>query len=145
MAAALTGEWLDSVIVFATVVATAGIGYSREYDAERSAAALRARLRVRATALRDGRPTSVAAEEVVPGDVVLLSAGMLVPADAVLLEAADLFVNEAVRRVGGRARRAGGPMCRARGSSSGVDAPCRIVRSKMRALQRSADGFTCSA
>ena len=80
----------------AIVVATVGIGYSREYRAQTAAAALRARVQVHASVLRDGEPRSVPIEEVVPGDVVLLSAGSLVPADAVVLEATDCFVSEAV-------------------------------------------------
>ena len=52
-------------------------------------------MRPKARVLRDGRETSVATESVVPGDVVLLSAGSLVPADGVVLEAADFFVSEA--------------------------------------------------
>jgi Mg2+-importing ATPase len=93
---ALTGEWLDATIVLSIVVATVAIGYVREYSAETAAAALRARLRARSTVLRDGRAEQVPAEEVVPGDVVILSAGDLVPADAILLEATDFFVSEAV-------------------------------------------------
>src|SRR6185369_16256971 len=44
----------------------------------------------------DGRPVPVPIEQVVPGDVVLLSAGSLVPADGVILDATDCFVSEAV-------------------------------------------------
>lgn len=96
LAAAASGEWLDALIVLAILAASTAVGFAREYQAERAAAALRARLRVHASVVRDGAPRSVAAEELVPGDVVILSAGMLVPADAVLLEATDLFVNQAV-------------------------------------------------
>ena len=95
-ASALSGEWLDSAIVLTIVVATVGIGYSREYSAQAAAAALRARVRVRANVLRDGHPELVPMEHVVPGDVVLLSAGSLVPADSVVLDATDCFVSEAV-------------------------------------------------
>ncbi|HEU5170006.1 MAG TPA: magnesium-translocating P-type ATPase [Gemmatimonadales bacterium] len=95
-AAALTGAWLDALIVLTIVVATVGVGYSREYSARAATAALRARIRARAQVLRDRQPTTIPVEEVVPGDVVLLSAGSLVPADAVILEAADFFVSEAV-------------------------------------------------
>ncbi len=49
-----------------------------------------------ATVRRDGQDDRSPAEEIVPGDVVLLSAGSLVPADAVILEATDFFVSEAV-------------------------------------------------
>ena len=45
--------------------------------------------------LRDGGETLVAREEIVPGDIVMLSAGAIIPADCRLLEARDLFVNEA--------------------------------------------------
>jgi P-type Mg2+ transporter len=92
----LTGEWLDSGLVLAILAASAGLGYSREYRAQSEAAKLRSRLQTRATVLRNDRSERVALREIVPGDIVLLSAGTLVPADAVLLDATDLFVNEAV-------------------------------------------------
>jgi magnesium-transporting ATPase (P-type) len=95
-ASALSGEWLDSAIVMMIVIATVAIGYSREYSAQAAAEALRARVRVRANVLRDGRPALVPIEQVVPGDVVLLSAGSLIPADGVVLDATDCFVSEAV-------------------------------------------------
>ena len=96
VASAMTGEWVDAVIVVAIVLATVGIGYTREYQAETAAAALQARVRTRARVLRDGHAAEVPVDEIVPGDVVLLSAGSLVPADGVILEAADFFVSEAV-------------------------------------------------
>jgi len=91
-----TGEWVDAIIVLAIVVASVGIGYSREYRAQSAAAELRAKVQVHTTVLRDGQPCSAPIQEIVPGDVVLLSAGSVVPADSLLLEAADCFVNEAV-------------------------------------------------
>ena len=95
-ASLLSGEWVDAAIVLTIVIATVGVGYSREYSAQTAVAALRARVRAQATVLRDGHSTPVPAEEVVPGDVVLLAAGSLVPADAVVLAATDFFVSEAV-------------------------------------------------
>lgn len=95
-ASVLSGEWIDAGIVLAIVIATVGVGYSREYSAHAATVALRARLRVRTNVLRDGKTQAVLTEDVVPGDVVLLSAGSLVPADAVILEATDFFVSEAV-------------------------------------------------
>jgi Mg2+-importing ATPase len=93
---ALTGQWIDAAIVVGIVLASVGIGYQREYGAQAAADALRARIHTRATAIRDGCARPVSVREVVPGDVVILSAGSLVPADAVILEAADFFVSEAV-------------------------------------------------
>jgi Mg2+-importing ATPase len=96
VASALTGQWMDAAIVLMIVVATVLIGYAREYSAQSAAAALRTRLSVRTVALRDGQPTPVPIHDIVPGDVVLLSAGSLVPADGVIFEAADFYVSEAV-------------------------------------------------
>ena len=93
---ALTGEWADSVIVLAVVFASVGVGFSREYSAQAAVAALRARVRTRCKVARGAVPEMFPIEEVVPGDVVLLSAGSLVPADAVVIEAADCFVSQAV-------------------------------------------------
>ncbi len=94
--AAASGDWLDACIVLVIVVSSVGIGYAREYRAQLALEELRSRVAVRVRVLRDAVEATIPAREVVPGDVVLLSAGNLVPADAVLLEATDLFVNEAV-------------------------------------------------
>jgi Mg2+-importing ATPase len=91
-----SGEWADSTIVILILIASAGIGYLRESRAESAITALRSRILLRAQVRRDGQDLSVPFREVVPGDVVLLSAGSLVPADGVLLDATDCFVNEAV-------------------------------------------------
>jgi len=95
-ASALSGQWIDSGLVLVILVASAWIGYSREYRAQDAAAELRSRVRTQASVVRDGRTQKVPARELVPGDIVLLSAGSLAPADGVLLEATDFFVNEAV-------------------------------------------------
>lgn len=91
---AVTAEWFDAGLVIVIVLATVAVGSSRESSAQAAAAALRSRLRAATTVVRDRRSASIATEELVPGDVVLLSAGNLVPADAVVLEASDFFVSE---------------------------------------------------
>lgn len=96
VAAGVTGQWLDAGMVLAIVILTVGIGSSREYSAHAAATALRARLHARVGVLRDRHTELVLTEEIVPGDVVLLSAGSLVPADAVILDATDFFLSEAV-------------------------------------------------
>ena len=72
------------------------VGYSREYGAQVAADALRARVHVRTQDVRDGRVDTIDTRGIVPGDLVLLSAGCLVPADARIIEANDFFVSEAV-------------------------------------------------
>ena len=91
-----TGEWTDAVIVIAIVLASVGIGYTREYRAQSAAAKLRAKVQVHTSTLRDGQARSVPIHDIVRGDVIELSAGSVVPADCLLLDAADCFVNEAV-------------------------------------------------
>lgn len=94
--AAAAGEGTNAVIVLTILCASAFIGYRREYSAQTAAAALRERVKVRTTVLRDGAKTSIPTEGVVPGDIVLLSAGSLVPADSFVLDATDCYVSEAV-------------------------------------------------
>jgi len=93
---AVLKDWVDALIILAIVLGSALLSFFQEYSASTAAEKLRAQVTVKATVLRDGQAQQVPAEQVVPGDVVLLSAGNLVPADGVLLEARDFFVNQAV-------------------------------------------------
>jgi P-type Mg2+ transporter len=94
--AAATGEVTDAAIVLVILSASVFISYRREYTAQTAAAALRERIKTRTKVLRDTEEHLLPIEEIVPGDVVLLSAGSLVPADALILEATDCFVSESV-------------------------------------------------
>jgi len=95
LVSAVLQDWADAAIILAIVIGSAVLSFVQEYSAGNAAEKLRSQVRVRATVLRDGEPRSVPVEEVVPGDVVLLSAGSLIPADGVVLEARDFFVNQA--------------------------------------------------
>ena len=85
----------DAIVIAAIVVANAVLGYVQEARAEKAVAALQRMAAATAAVLRDGRPGRVPAEEVVPGDVLLLAEGDAVAADGRLLEAASLTVAEA--------------------------------------------------
>jgi Mg2+-importing ATPase len=93
---AVLGEWVDALIVLTIVLGSALLSFWQEYSANTAAEKLRAQVKIKATVLRDGQPQTIPAEEVVVGDVVLLSAGSLVPADGILLEASDFYINQAV-------------------------------------------------
>ena len=93
---AFVQDWTDAVIIMAIVLGSAGLSFAQEYSASNAAEKLKSQVSVKAIVLRDGKEQSILAEEVVPGDVVLLSAGSLIPADGVLLSAKDFFVNQAV-------------------------------------------------
>jgi len=71
-----------------------GFGFVTEWRAVRSMEALRQFAQVTCIVLRDGSARTVGAEELVPGDVVLLDAGDVVPADLRLVEAAKLNADE---------------------------------------------------
>ncbi|MGH3088610.1 MAG: cation-translocating P-type ATPase [Rubrobacteraceae bacterium] len=92
--AVLLGKGADSIVVFAVVVLNTIIGFVQEYRATRAIDALAGMVPENATALRDGRWTSVPSGEVVPGDVISLASGDKVPADARLLEVRNLRVDE---------------------------------------------------
>lgn len=93
---ALLGDTVDAIIIGLIVLGSAILSFVQEYNAGNAAAKLMQTVQTMVTVLRDGKPQSTPAEAVVPGDIVLLSAGSLVSADAVLLEANDLHVNQAV-------------------------------------------------
>jgi calcium-translocating P-type ATPase len=88
------GEVTDGAVVLAVVVANSAIGFVQEWRAGQAIEALAALVPERATAMRDGTRTIVDAEEVVPGDVILLSPGARVPADARVLGTRGLEVDE---------------------------------------------------
>lgn len=92
----LLGHHLDSAVIFAVVVINAVIGHVQEGKAAKALDAIRGMLSPRALALRDGERLTVAAETLVPGDVVVLEAGDRVPADVRILSGHNLRVDEAV-------------------------------------------------
>lgn len=91
----LLGEGVESVVIAVIVLFAVVLGFVQEYRAERAIDALRQLAAPTATAVRDGRETSVPARELVPGDVIVLKAGDRVPADARVLESVNLKVDEA--------------------------------------------------
>ena len=93
---AFLGDWVDAAIILLIVLGSALLSFYQENNANSAAAKLRAQVSSRTNVLRDGKSTSVAATEIVPGDVVLLAAGSLIPGDGVVIEANDFFVNQAV-------------------------------------------------
>jgi Mg2+-importing ATPase len=89
-------DWADAIIILLIVLGSALLSFYQEYNANNAAEKLRAQVSLKTSVLRDGKPTSVSTDEIVPGDVVMLSAGSLIPADGLVIEARDFFVNQAV-------------------------------------------------
>jgi P-type Mg2+ transporter len=93
---ALTGDISSFVIILTIVAGSVLLDGFQEHRAEQAAERLKISVALNERVLRDGMEITVRAEEIVPGDVVLLAAGDLVPADGRILEARDFFVNEAL-------------------------------------------------
>ncbi|HSR36722.1 MAG TPA: HAD-IC family P-type ATPase, partial [Desulfurivibrionaceae bacterium] len=89
------GEWVDSGVIFGVVLVNAVIGYIQEAKAVNALAALARTMTAEATVVRAGEKRRLSAEELVPGDVVLLQSGDKVPADLRLLQLRDLQIDEA--------------------------------------------------
>lgn len=85
----------DAAIILAIVIASGLLGFWQEHRAANAVASLCAVVETKVRVLRAGAEILVPLEQVVPGDLALLSAGAIIPADCRLLEARDLFVNEA--------------------------------------------------
>ncbi|MCB9830985.1 MAG: cation-transporting P-type ATPase [Planctomycetes bacterium] len=94
LAAWLLGDRLDAAAILAVLVLNALIGFGTELRAIRSMASLRALGVARVRLRRQGVVVVVAADEIVPGDLLLLEAGDVVPADARLVEVRGLEVDE---------------------------------------------------
>ncbi len=91
---AATGGLADAAVILGVVLINAGTGYVAESQSERTINALGNAARQSATVIRDARLCEVAAESVVPGDILVLVPGKLVAADARLLESRNLTVDE---------------------------------------------------
>ena len=89
------GQVTDAAIIFVIAMLSVAINFVQTYRAEISVRKLREHVSLTATVLRDGTWLEVRRENVVPGDLVQLSAGDLVPADGFLVESRDLYVQQA--------------------------------------------------
>ncbi len=90
------GEGVEAAAIGAIVLLNGVLGFVQEARAERAVVALRDTLRPPATVIRDGREQEIAAERLVPGDLVNLREGERVPADGRVVVAAGLAVDESM-------------------------------------------------
>lgn len=90
-----TGHWVDAIAIFAIVLINAGISFMQELKAEKSMAALSDMAAPMANVRRDDDWKEIAAQEIVPGDILRIKAGDILAADLRLIEANRLQVDEA--------------------------------------------------
>ena len=87
--------WVDASIIFGVVVLNALLGFVQEGKAEKALESIRNMLSAEARTLRGGETRMIAAEQLVPGDIVLLESGDKIPADLRLIDAKNLRTEEA--------------------------------------------------
>jgi len=88
-------HWIDTGIIAGVVFINAFVGFIQEGKAEKAIDAVRNMLSQESRVLRDGKKITLAAEDLVPGDIVFLSSGDRVPADIRLIHVHELQINEA--------------------------------------------------
>lgn len=92
----LVGEHTDAYVILGIILGNALIGYFQESRAEASIHKLQQLAAQHTTVLRNGAAKEIGAEELVPGDIVLLEAGDIVPADGRLLDISAFKTEEAI-------------------------------------------------
>jgi Ca2+-transporting ATPase len=92
----LIQEMSDAIFIGAVLLVNAIIGTIQEYSAQRAATALQQLVTHHCSVLREGDTYEISAEELVPGDIVLLESGDSIPADLRLLKCNDLEVDESL-------------------------------------------------
>ncbi len=96
LAALALGHMVDAGVILAVVLVNAIVGFLQEGKAEDALNAIRQMIAPKASVLRDGIRVTVAMEDLVPGDLVLIEAGDRVPADLRLIRASHLTLDEAI-------------------------------------------------
>src|SRR5574342_169987 len=86
----------DSLIILTIILVSCVLGFWQEHRASNAVKKLLTMVQITTTVLIDGIRKEISSEDIVQGDVVMLSAGSRIPADCIILEAKDLFVNQAV-------------------------------------------------
>jgi calcium-translocating P-type ATPase len=89
-------EYTDAVFIVIVLLINAIIGTIQEHKAEKSAAALHKMFKTMVSVKRNGKACTVDAEQLVPGDIVMLESGSKVPADLRLLHCNQLYIDESL-------------------------------------------------
>src|SRR5665648_1276645 len=89
-------EYKDAIFILVIVVLNSLLGFTQEYKAEQAMAALKKMAVPRVRVRREGHISEIPAQQLVPGDIILLEAGNSIPADGNLIENANLRIQESV-------------------------------------------------
>lgn len=94
MISLVTGGVAGALVIIAMVFLSTGLAFLQEYKSNKAAEKLRQLVSIKVTVLRDNVEQDIPLSELVPGDLIKLSAGDLIPADLRLLTTNDLFINQ---------------------------------------------------
>jgi len=89
------GDKASFFIIVAIVAVSVGLDFTNTYRSEKAAEALKDKVRVKVHVIRDRKEHIVSVSDLVPGDIVLLSAGKVIPADGLIIDGKDISTNEA--------------------------------------------------
>ncbi len=90
----LLGEHLDGSLILLFIIINTALGFHQEYKSEHTVELLKRYVVARARVMRDGKENMIAANELVPGDLVIIQTGDIIPADLRIIRAENLVVNE---------------------------------------------------
>ena len=90
----LMGDYRSSIVVGAMIVLSVGLAYVQEHRSSKAVEELQAMVQTDCVAIRDGVECDLPVGDIVPGDIVILTAGAIIPADLRLLGAKDFFVSQ---------------------------------------------------
>jgi len=93
---ALMGETVEAVTIAAIILLNGIMGFVQEYRTEKTLDALKDLAAPTAKVIRGGKSKTIAAEELVPGDMIIMEAGDRVPADAILMQCNEFLVDESL-------------------------------------------------
>ena len=88
------GEVRNAIIIWVMILLSVVLDFVEEHSAGNAAKKLQEEVKITTTVIRNGKQIDVQTEEIVPGDILSLSAGNLIPADARIIKADDCFVNQ---------------------------------------------------
>ena len=91
---AIMNHWIDTVVILAVVLINGSVGYIQEGKAEKALEGIRNMLSLEALVVREGEQHKINAQQLVPGDIVLLRSGDKVPADVRIVKAKNFRVEE---------------------------------------------------
>jgi Ca2+-transporting ATPase len=92
----LVGEVVEGLIILAIVMISAVLGFIQNFRAEKAMQALKKMVETYARVIRDGKASEILAQELVPGDIILVGAGDRIVADCRILEVRSLKTDESV-------------------------------------------------